>query len=240
MNNDYNNYNRSNTDITDISRNVGLSQYLSKVFGWMFLGLLVTAFTAFVVTGSNALVNSVVTNPVLLIGMVIAEFGLVIYLSARITKISYGTAVSLFMLYSVLTGVTLSIILLAFTLTSVANTFAITAVTFGVMSVYGYITKTDLTRVGNILFMGLIGLVILSVVNMFLNTSSLGWAISILGLFVFLGLTAYDTQRIKQYYYAIEGNYELSRKTAIMGALKLYLDFINLFLILLRLFGRRR
>mgnify|MGYP002153950433 CR=1 FL=1 len=127
----------------------------------------------------------------------------------------------------------------AFTMSSVAYTFAITAVTYGAMALYGYVTRNDLTRAGNLLFMGLIGVIVLSLINMFIRASSLEWLISIIGMFVFLGLTAYDTQQIKHYYYATEGNYEVSRKIAIMGALRLYLDFINLFLIMLRLFGRR-
>lgn len=235
-----NNFNGYNGYDNAVSRNEGLGAYTSKVFAWMFTGLLMTALTAFFVAGSNTLVYAIASNPLLLIGLVIAEMVLVITLSARIVKISYGTAVSLFLVYSILNGVTLSIILLAYTLSSVAYTFTITAITFGVMSIYGFVTKKDLTRVGNMLFMGLIGLIVLSLINMFVHASSLEWIISLLGLFVFLGLTAYDTQKIKDYYYKTEGNFEMSRKIAVIGALRLYLDFINLFLILLRFFGRRR
>jgi uncharacterized protein len=236
-------YNRSdnyNTYEDSVSRKEGLGTYTSKVFGWMFFGLAATAVTAFFVAGSDNLAYSIASNLFLFYGLIIAEFALVIILSRRIMKINYGTAVLLFLTYSVLNGAVLSVILLVFTLSSIAYTFAVTAVAFGAMSIYGYITKTDLTRVGNILFMGLIGLIVLSIVNMFIQATALGWIISLLGLFVFLGLTAYDTQKIKEYYYRTEGNFEMARKSAIMGALRLYLDFINLFLMLLRIFGKRR
>jgi uncharacterized protein len=243
MNQDYNKLNGFNVrdnDLDVINGKEGLGQYLSRVYSWMFSGLLATAVAAFLTAGSQTFLSAILTNPLLFYGIIIAELALVIFLSARIRKISYSTAVSVFIFYSVLNGITLSIVLLAFTMSSVAYTFAITSATFGIMSIYGYVTKTDLSRVRNILFMGLIGLIVLSVVNWFVNASSLSWLISILGLFVFLGLTAYDTQKIKEYYYASEGNNEMYRKSAIMGALKLYLDFINLFLILLRVLGRRR
>lgn len=240
MVNDHNKYNSFNVSEDVIARNEGLGVYTSKVFGWMFIGLLITAVFAFLVSISQTLVYAIVSNRLLFIAMIIAEFALVLVLSARITKLRYSTAVSLFLLYSVLNGITLSVILFAFTLSSIAFTFAITSATFGVMSIYGYFTRTDLTRVSNLLFMGLIGLIVLSLVNLFVRASFLEWIISLIGIFIFLGLTAYDTQNIKKYYYATEGNFEMARKSAIMGALKLYLDFINLFLILLRLFGRRR
>lgn len=217
-----------------------LGLYTARVFGWMFLGLLLTAGAAFFATSSPALLNVLFGNYFSFIILMLAEFALVMYLSARITRMQYGTAIFSFLLYSVLNGLTLSVILLVYTYSSVAYTFGITSITFGVMSLYGFITRTDLTRIGNMLFMGLIGLIVLSVVNMFLRASSIEWLISILGIFIFLGLTAYDTQKIKQYYYSTIDNLELSRKIAIMGALRLYLDFINLFLTLLRLFGKRR
>jgi uncharacterized protein len=237
---DDNDYNRYGGYEGTVKREDTIGTYTSKVFGWMFAGLLLTALMAFFIAGSDTVVYAIAGNPLILIGLVIAELVLVMVLSARIMKISYGAAISLFLLYSLLNGITLSIILLAYTLSSVAYAFAITSVTFGAMSIYGYITKTDLTRVGNILFMGLIGLIVLSVVNMFVHASSLEWIISLLGLFVFLGLTAYDTQKIKDYYYQTRGNLEMGRKIAVIGALRLYLDFINLFLIMLRFFGKRR
>lgn len=233
----YNNYNEYNPAVADER---GLSAYISKVFGYMFLGLLITAAVAYYVASSENLVYAILSNYILFFGLMIGELALVAYLMGWITKMRYSTAVTVFVLYSILNGITLSVILLAFTASSVAYTFAIASITFGVMAVYGYATRTDLTRVGNLLFMGLIGLIVMSLVNLFMHSSTLEWLISLVGLFVFLGLTAYDTQRIKQYYYAAGGNYELSRKVAISGALKLYLDFINLFLILLRFFGKRR
>lgn len=218
----------------------GLGLFTARVYKWMFSGLLLTAAAAFLTTSSPALMSVIFGNFIIFILLAVAEFALVIFLSARITRLQYGTAVSLFLLYSLLNGIMLSVILLVYTSSSVAYTFGITSVTFGVMSIYGYITKTDLTRIGNMLFMGLIGLIVLSIVNMFVHATALEWVISILGIFVFLGLTAYDTQKIKQYYYSTADNFELARKVAVMGALRLYLDFINLFLSLLRIFGKRR
>jgi uncharacterized protein len=217
-----------------------LGLYTARVFGWMFLGLMLTAAAAFLTTTSETLMSLLFSSYFSFIILAVAEFGLVIYLSARITRLQYGTAVTLFLLYSLINGVMLSTVLLAYTSSSVAYTFSIASITFGAMSIYGYITKTDLTRIGNMLFMGLIGLIVMSLINMFVHATALEWLISVLGIFVFLGLTAYDTQKIKQYYYSTADNYELGKKVAIMGALRLYLDFINLFLSLLRLFGKRR
>lgn len=232
----YENYGSSQV----VKNEEGCKTYISKVYGWMFLGLVFTAVTAYVIAGSPDLVYSIASNRLLFFGLIIGEFALVIYLSGWIRKMGYGTAVSSFMLYSVLNGVTLSVVLLAYTSSSVAYTFGITAATFGIMAVYGYVTRTDLTRAGNLLFMGLIGVIILSVVNIFMHSSTLEWAISVIGLFVFLGLTAYDTQKIKAYYYSSGDSVEMQQKVAVLGALSLYLDFINLFLIMLRLFGRGR
>ena len=153
---------------------------------------------------------------------------------------SFPAAAGLFGLYAVLTGLTLSVILLAYTGTSVFTTFVITAAMFGVMSVYGRITRTDLTQFRGILTMGLIGVVVLSLVNLFLRSDAMGWIISLVGLFVFLGLTAYDMQKLKSYYYGSQGDELLANRLGLLGALSLYLDFINLFLMLLRLFGRRK
>lgn len=218
----------------------GLGLFTARVFSWMFTGLLLTAAAAFMTISSPTLLNIIFANYFTFIILAVAEFALVIYLSARITRLSYTTAVSLFLAYSLLNGITLSGILLVYTYSSIAYTFMIASITFGVMSIYGYITRTDLTRIGNMLFMGLIGLIVLSLVNLFVRATALEWLISVIGIFIFLGLTAYDTQKIKQYYYSTADNYELGRKIAIMGALRLYLDFINLFLSLLRIFGKRR
>lgn len=218
----------------------GMNNFIAKVFTWMFFGLLLTAGIAFFVASNPVIVYSIASNSILFFGLLIGELVLVAVLSARITKIKYTTAVVLFLAYAALNGLTLSIILLAYTGESIASAFGITALTFGVMSIYGYFTKADLTRFRSILFMGLIGLLVLSVVNIFLRSSGMGWVISLLSLFVFLGLTAYDMQKLKGYYFGTEGNEVLRANLGIIGALSLYLDFINLFLTFLRLFGKRR
>lgn len=218
----------------------GLNTYISTVFAWMFVGLAITTAIAYAVSVTPALVYLIAGNPILFYGIMIGELILVVFLSARIMKMRFATAFVTFLLYAALNGVTFSVILLVFTQSSVWNTFLIAAVTFGVMALYGRFTRTDLTRFGSMLFMGLIGVVVLSLVNLFLNSSSLGWLISVIGLFVFLGLTAYDTQKLKGYYFSTAGQGELRQKLGVMGALALYLDFINLFLMLLRLFGRRK
>ena len=215
-----------------------MNLYISKVFGWMFLGLILTASVSFVIFYTPFL--DFLFNRAIIIGLLIGEFILVAVLSRRILKMSTSTAKLSFLFYAALNGITLSIILLIYTFQSIGFTFAITAVTFGIMSIYGRFTSTDLTKFSTILFMGLIGVIILSVVNIFFASNSLQWIISILGLFIFLGLTAYDTQKLKAYYLSTQGNIQLRNNLAILGALSLYLDFINLFLTLLRLFGRRR
>jgi FtsH-binding integral membrane protein len=168
------------------------------------------------------------------------QFGIVIFLIARIQKMTSSVARAMFVLYSAITGVTLSSIFLAFTAESIASTFGIAALMFGAMAFYGYITKRDLTGVGQFMMMGLIGVVIASVVNIFMGSDSLGWLISIISVVVFTGLTAYDTQKMKAMAYVMLDGEEVAAKGAIIGALQLYLDFINLFLALLRLFGDRR
>ena len=218
----------------------GMNAFIAKVFGWMFIGLLLTAGIGFYVSGNINLVKTIATNPILLFGLLIAEVAMVAVLSARITKLSYGAATGMFLAYAALNGLTLSIIFLAYTNESIATAFGTTAVTFGVMCVYGYFTKADLTKFRTLLFMGLIGVVILSVVNIFIGSSSLGWFISIIGLFVFLGLTAFDMQRLKGFYFGTEDNAALRNNLGIVGALRLYLDFINLFLIMLRFVNGRR
>ncbi|NLU53394.1 MAG: Bax inhibitor-1/YccA family protein [Clostridiaceae bacterium] len=218
----------------------GMNEFISKVYGWMFAGLAVTAGVAYYVAGNARLLFTILSNMFIFYGLLIGELILVSVLSARITRFRYGTAVTMFLVYAALNGLTLSVLLLVYTSESVASAFAITAVTFGVMSIYGYVTKTDLTRTRSILFMGLIGILVLSLVNLFLRSSGMAWFISLLSLFVFLGLTAYDMQKLKAYYFGTQGNPELRSNLGIIGALSLYLDFINLFLTMLRFFGRRR
>ncbi len=214
--------------------------FLAKVFNWMAIGLGVTALVAFAVASSQAAVQFFYANRIIFYGLLFAELGLVIYLSARIEKLEAGTATALFLLYSALNGVTLSLILLLYTATSVATTFLVTAGMFGSMAVYGYVTKKDLSSWGSFLFMGLIGIILATLVNIFVQSSMMSWVISGIGVIVFTGLTAYDVQRISQMgASAMTGSEGTMKKMAILGALTLYLDFINLFLMLLRFLGNR-
>lgn len=218
----------------------GMNRYIAKVYRWMFLGLLVTALVATAFARNPSLVSGFRNNPILFYGAMIAELGLVMALSAAIYKLSFQAAAAIFGIYAALNGVTLSFILLIYTGASVSSTFFVAAAMFGVMSLYGYVTKTDLTKFRNILMMGLIGVLILSVVNIFLGSSPLAWIISLVGVVVFLGLTAYDMQKLKAVYFATANDEVMQNKLGLLGALSLYLDFINLFLMLLRLLGRRR
>lgn len=212
--------------------------FIRRVFGWMSLALFVSAALAFFVASSAALQHIIFGIPFLFIALIIAEFGLVLYLTARINKMSLTAAKTAFFAYAALNGLTLSTIFLAYTAGSLAGTFVVAASAFGVMSLYGYITKKDLTSWGHLLMMFLIGLIIAQVVNIFFHNTTLYWTTTIIGVGVFVGLTAYDTQKIK--YMANTGVGGDLGKGAVLGALILYLDFINLFLFLLRIFGRRR
>jgi FtsH-binding integral membrane protein len=216
--------------------------FLAKVFNWMAIGLALTGLTSFLTVNSQSMLQMIFGNKMVFYGLMFAELGMVIYLSARIQKISAQTATGLFLAYSILNGVTLSAILLMYTMTSVAATFFVTAGMFGSMAVYGFVTKKDLSGMGSFMFMGLIGMVIASVVNIFLGSSMMSWMISGIGVIVFTGLTAYDVQKItKMGAMGIMNQGEAAiRKTAIMGALSLYLDFINLFLSLLQFMGNRK
>ena len=223
--------------------------FLAKVFNWMAIGLGLTGVIAFLTINSQTAMQMLFTvqdgyaKPnMLLYGLLIAELGMVFYLSARIQKISAQAATGIFLAYSALNGVTLSTILLYYTASSVTATFFVTAGMFGAMAVYGFVTKKDLSSWGSFLFMGLIGIIIASVVNMFLGSSMMSWVISGIGVIIFTGLTAYDVQQITRMgeQGIMNGGESAIRKGAIMGALKLYLDFINLFLMLLRFMGDRR
>jgi len=214
--------------------------FITRVYSWMCFALVVTGLVAFYVASTPVLVKTIATNQILFIGLIIAEIGAVIALSALINRISAATAVLLFIGYSALNGVTLSVILLAFTATSVASTFFATAATFAAMSCIGWFTKKDLTSIGHLCFMALIGLIIASVINIFLHSTLMYWIVTYVGILIFVGLIAYDTQKIKKMSRTFEANSEAGKKSAIMGALALYLDFINLFLLLLRIFGDRR
>ena len=207
---------------------------INQSFAWMFVGLVVTGLSAIFVASSPALINALYTNSILFFGLMIAELGLVFFLSLRINKMSYEAAVASFVSYSFLNGLTLSSIFLLYTSTSVASVFFITALVFGTMAVYGYTTKKDLTTIGSLAFMGLIGVILASIVNIFLRNSGFNYILSYLTIAIFIGLTAYDTQKIKN----ISGN--ASKNLGVLGALMLYLDFVNIFINLLRIFGRRR
>ena len=207
-----------------------------QVYGWMGLGLALTAVMALVTVSTPALYEAIVGNRLIFYGLMIGELALVFILSGAINRLSAGVATMLFLGYSALNGLTLSVIFQVYTADSIASTFAVSAAMFGAMSGYGYVTKKDLTSWSSFLFMGLIGIVIASLVNIFLKSNAVSWVVSAIGVIVFTGLTAYDTWKIKE----LAASGEEGRKPAILGALTLYLDFINLFLMLLRLMGGRR
>jgi uncharacterized protein len=215
------------------------SRFITKVYGWMTLALVITGAIAWTVASSPTLISIFLANKLVFWGLIIGELAMVWYLSAAVSRMSANTATFVFLMYALVNGLTLSVIFLVYTLGSIASTFFVTAATFGVMSAYGYFTKTDLTKMGNLLFMALIGLIIASLVNIFLNNSTLYWIITYAGVLIFVGLTAYDTQKIKEMNIIGNEGTEEDQKEAIMGALTLYLDFINLFLYLLRILGSR-
>ncbi len=223
-------------------RDIQLEQarFMTRVYTWMAFALTITGAIAYIVAGTPSLVYAIVSNQLLFFGLIIAEIVLVGYLATAVAKMSAQRATALFIGYAVLNGLTLSVIFLAYTLGSIASTFFVTAGTFGIMSAYGYFTKKDLTSMGNLLMMALLGLIIASVVNIFLKSEMLYWIATYAGILIFVGLTAYDTQKIKNMNIIGNEGTEEDRKEAVMGALILYLDFINLFLMLLRLFGRRK
>lgn len=212
-----------------------------NVYVWMTMALAITGLVAMYMAKSLTLLQMILGSSFGMWGLLIAEIGLVWYLSARIQKISFATATVLFIIYSILNGATLSVIFLVYTASSIANTFFITAGTFAATAIYGYITKKDLSSLGSLCIMGVIGLIIATVVNIFLASDALTMIISYIGVALFVGLTAYDTQKIKRLLLSndMEVNEE-TQKIALLGALTLYLDFINLFLYLLRILGDRK
>ncbi len=215
----------------------GLRSYMLRVYNYMTTGLALTGIVAWFVASTPALANAIIGTPLFWV-VALATIGMVFFLSARIHKMSFATAQTMFWIYAGLNGLTFSVYLLAFTGESVARVFFITAGTFAAMSLYGYTTKRDLSGWGSFLFMGLIGVIIAAVVNIFVASSMLTFVISVVGVLVFTGLTAYDTQKIKEMYYELDSS-EVAGKKAIMGALRLYLDFINLFVMLMMLLGNR-
>ena len=212
---------------------------MRKVYVWMTLALVITGFTAYGVATSPGVLQAIYGNQLLFWGMIIAEFALVIGVSAAINRLSLTTATLMFILYSVINGALLSYIFLVYTASSVATVFFITAGTFGAMALVGYTTKTDLTSIGKYLFMALIGLIIATVVNVFIKSEGFTYILSYIGVLIFVGLTAYDSQKIKQMLIQAPDAGESAQKLALLGALTLYLDFINLFIYLLRIFGKR-
>jgi len=214
--------------------------FVLKVYGWMAAGLMLTGIVALFTIQVPALLEILVSSRFAFLGLFVVQLGLVVWLSARVAKMSASTATLVFLGYSAITGVTLSVIFLVYTAQSLASTFFVTAGTFGAMSAYGYMTKRDLTGLGSFMMMGLIGMILASVVNFFLNNSTVYWITTYIGILIFVGLTAYDTQKIKIMSQMGLDGAESEQKGAIMGALTLYLDFINLFLLLLRVMGSRR
>jgi len=218
-----------------------VNSFVQSVYGWMAFGLGLTGLVAMFVANSQTLLQLIFGNQLIFFGLIIAELALVFSISSRINRMEASTATGLFLLYAGLNGVTLSFIFLAFTRASIASTFFICAGTFAACSIYGYATKKDLTSMGGFLFMGLIGIIIASVVNIFLRSPMVYWIISYVGVGIFMGLTAYDTQKIKSMAHSQPADLEAGviRKGAIMGALSLYLDFINMFIFMLHIFGGR-
>ena len=213
---------------------------MRKVYVWMALALVLTGVTAYGVATSPGLITAIATNKILFFGLIIAEFALVFGVSGAINRISLTTATLMFVAYSIINGALLSFLFLAYTMSSITSVFFITAGTFAVMAVIGYTTKKDLTSIGRILFMALIGIIIATLVNMFIGSSGLNTIISYVGVLIFVGLTAYDSQKIKEMLVVAGDHGEAGQKLALLGALTLYLDFINLFIYLLRIFGSKR
>lgn len=234
--NNYNFYSDGNGQQTVVYTQ-SVAKVMRSVYLRMFLGLLATAFTAMFVASQESLMLAIFGNKIFFWGLIIAEFACVIGISGAINKISTAMAVLLFFVYAIINGVTLASIFWVFKINTIAQTFFITAGVFGAMSAYGYLTRADLSKFGAFLFMALIGLIITSVVNIFMGSETLDWVISLVGVGIFIGLTAWDTQKIKMM--VMQSNGYNVGKIATLGALSLYLDFINLFLYLLRIFGSR-
>jgi len=230
-------WNESSYASADV-RDVRVTAFLSKVYGWMFLGLLITSGTAVVVASSPLLIKTLILNRILFWILLFGQLGVVFYLSARVEKMAPATAAGLFILYSAMVGVTTSVILLVYTGASIVSTFVVTAGMFGALAVFGTVTKRSLAGVGQFMFMGLIGLILASVVGIFWQNDVLQFVITVVGVLVFTGLTAWDAQRLKHMAVALPDG--RVGAFAVVGALSLYLDFINLFFFLLRLMGGRR
>lgn len=229
------------TSMRSTQTQILVNSFIRSVYNWMGIGLALTGFVAYYVANSEAMLRIIFGNQLVFFGLIIGELGLVFYLSSRVHKIEASTATALFVLYAALNGATLSAVFLAYTSSSITSTFFICAATFGACSIYGMTTKRDLTSLGGFMTMGLIGIIIASVVNMFVRSTGMSMIISYIGVLVFVGLTAYDTQKLKTMALTQPAGVGAAvvRKGAILGALSLYLDFINLFLMLLRILGDR-
>ncbi|MFY8097106.1 MAG: Bax inhibitor-1 family protein [Flavobacterium sp.] len=226
--------------LTEDQIKIEQANFIAKVYGWMCAALVVTGLTAWYVAQTEELILALLSNKFLFYGLLIGEVLLVGYISKALPTMNVMMAKALFFLYAMANGLTLSLIFVIFTASSIASSFFITAGTFAVMSIYGYFTKSDLTSMGRILMMGLIGLIIASIVNIFMQSTMMHWIISYVGVFIFTGLIAYDTQKIKEMNIIGNEGTDEDTKESLMGALTLYLDFVNLFLYILRIFGDRK
>lgn len=214
--------------------------FIVRVYGWMVIGLVITALAAFFTLAVPAILEAVLSAPYIFLGLMIVELVMVVVLSAAVNRLSPVIAAALFAGYAALNGVTLAFLMLFYTSTSIALTFGITAATFGIMTLFGYTTQRDLTKLGSLLIMALLGLIIASIANIFFASSGLYWIVTYAGILIFVGLVAYDTQKLKRMSLSVSADGSMAQKASIIGALQLYLDFINLFLLLLRLLGKRR
>lgn len=217
----------------------GLRVFFLGIYKYMFLALLLTGIVSFAVASSPQLMQAIFGTPLAWV-VILAPLGMAIFLGMRLMSMSLQAAQISFWIFAALMGLSLSTIFLAYTTVSIVKVFFITAATFGAMSLWGYTTKRDLTGIGSFLMMGLFGIIIASLINLFFRSSAMDFVVSVIGVFVFIGLTAYDTQNLKRVYFQLSGSGETISKVAIVGALSLYLDFINLFISLLRLMGERR
>ena len=241
---EYRDFNRVVNEVDNSSSwgvpSLTFSSLMQKVYTWMTLALIITGVTAYGVASSPSILSLLYGNQIVFWGLIIAEFALVFMITGMLNRISLTTATLMFVAYSVVNGAVLSSIFLIYTMNSIGQVFFITAATFGVMALIGYTTKTDLSKLGSILFMALIGLIIATVVNMFVHSSGLMMIISYVGVLIFVGLTAYDTQKIKLMLNEQSSADESAQKIALLGALSLYLDFVNIFIYLLRILGDRK
>ncbi len=216
-----------------------VARFMNVVYAWMFAGLAISGLVAWWVSSQQAIMKTIFHGSTSII-LIVAEIALVIAISRAIQRISAAVATALFVLFAAVNGLALSVIFLAFPMATIGTAFAVTAGVFGIMSIVGFVTKTDLTKFGSLLRMALVGVVIASLVNLFMHSSGLQWIITYAAVFIFVGLTAYDTQKLKQLAYSTDGNPALANRLAIIGSLILYLDFINLFVLILELLGDRR